>query len=92
MNPIPSSEPITNLTFDELDIGRTAQLVHDFERTNAYVDGVKRDNVRGLMDLIEVADDRRPGIGGCMSATGARLCRVGGDRPQAGLGADRIQR
>jgi hypothetical protein len=39
--------------------GRTAQLVHDFERTNAYVDGVKRDNVRGLMDLIEAADDRQ---------------------------------
>ena len=39
--------------------GRTAQLVHDFERTNAYIDGVKRDNVRGLMDLIEAADNRQ---------------------------------
>lgn len=38
---------------------RTAALVHDFERTNAYIDGVKRDNVRGLMDLIAAADDRQ---------------------------------
>jgi hypothetical protein len=44
--------------------GRTAQLVHDFERTNAYIDGVKRDNTRGLMDLIEAADNRQgAGIG-----------------------------
>ena len=39
--------------------GRTAQLVHDFERTHAYIDGVKRDNVRGLMDLIEAADSHQ---------------------------------
>jgi hypothetical protein len=39
--------------------GRTAQLVHDFERTNAYIDGVKRDNVRNLTDLIEAADSRQ---------------------------------
>ena len=36
--------------------GRTARLVHDFERTQAYADGVKRDNVRNLMALIEAAD------------------------------------
>lgn len=39
--------------------GRTASLVHDFERTNAYIDGVKRDNVRGLMDLIDAADSQQ---------------------------------
>lgn len=39
--------------------GRTAQLVHDFERTNAYIDGVKRDATRGLMDLIDAADSRQ---------------------------------
>lgn len=38
---------------------RTAALVHDFERTHAYIDGVKRDNVRGLMDLISAADNRQ---------------------------------
>lgn len=38
---------------------RTAALVHDFDKTNAYIDGVKRDNVRGLMDLIAAADDRQ---------------------------------
>ena len=38
---------------------RTAALVHDFEKTHAYVDGVKRDNVRGLMDLISAADDKQ---------------------------------
>ena len=37
---------------------RTAGLVFDFERTHAYIDGVKRDNVRGLMDLIAAADTR----------------------------------
>jgi len=40
-------------------VERTAALVHDFEKTNAYIDGVKRDNVRGLMDLIAAADDRQ---------------------------------
>ena len=40
-------------------IERTSALVHDFNKTNAYVDGVKRDNVRGLMDLIAAADDRQ---------------------------------
>ena len=38
---------------------RTAALVHDFERTTAYIDGVKRDNVRGLMDLISAADNQQ---------------------------------
>lgn len=37
---------------------RTARLVHDFERTNAYIDGVKRDNVRNLMELISAADSK----------------------------------
>lgn len=40
-------------------IERTAALVHDFDKANAYIDGVKRDNVRGLMDLIAAADDRQ---------------------------------
>jgi len=44
--------------------GRTDQLVHDFERTHAYIDGVKRDNTRQLMDLIEAADTREgAGVG-----------------------------
>lgn len=41
------------------DASRTAALVHDFERTHAYVDGIKRDATRGLMDLIAAADDRQ---------------------------------
>lgn len=45
-------------------IERTAALVHDFEKTNAYIDGVKRDNVRGLMDLIAAADDRQGATAG----------------------------
>jgi hypothetical protein len=47
--------------------GRTASLVHDFERTQAYIDGVKRDNVRGLFDLIDAADS------GQGAGTGRRL-------------------
>ena len=39
-------------------VERTAALVHDFEKTNAYIDGVKRDHLPGLMDLIAAADDR----------------------------------
>lgn len=40
-------------------VERTSALVHDFERTHAYIDGVKRDNVRGLMDLISAADSKQ---------------------------------
>ena len=36
--------------------GQTDALVFDMERTHAYIDGVKRDATRGLMDLIEAAD------------------------------------
>jgi hypothetical protein len=38
---------------------RTEALVFDMERTHAYTDGVKRDNVRGLMELIAAADSRQ---------------------------------
>lgn len=40
-------------------VERTGALVHDFERTHAYVDGIKRDATRGLMDLIAAADDKQ---------------------------------
>lgn len=46
------------------DASRTGALVHDMERTNAYIDGVKRDNVRGLMDLIAAADSRQGATAG----------------------------
>ena len=39
--------------------GRSRALVEDFQRTNAYIDGVKRDNARQLMDLIEASSDRQ---------------------------------
>lgn len=43
---------------------RAAALVHDYKRTHAYIDGIKRDNVRGLMDLISAADSRQgAGVG-----------------------------
>jgi len=41
------------------DASRTAALVHDMERTHAYIDGVKRDNTRQLMDLISAADSKQ---------------------------------
>lgn len=37
---------------------RSQALVHDLERTHNYIDGVKRDATRGLMDLIEAAGSR----------------------------------
>lgn len=39
--------------------GRSRALVEDFQRTNAYIDGVKRDNARQLMDLIDAASDKQ---------------------------------
>lgn len=38
---------------------RTQQLVRDFELTHSYIEGVKRDNTRQLMDLISAADNRQ---------------------------------
>lgn len=43
---------------------RTHALVHDTQGTNAYIDGIKRDNVRGLMDLIAAADSRQDASAG----------------------------
>lgn len=37
--------------------GRTKALVGDLELTSSYIDGVKRDSTRHLIDLIEAADD-----------------------------------
>lgn len=37
---------------------RTAALVDDLERTHNYIDGVKRDSTRHLMELLEAADSR----------------------------------
>ena len=37
--------------------GRTKALVEDFGQTNAYIDGIKRDSSRHLIDLIEAADN-----------------------------------
>lgn len=38
--------------------GRTKALVDDMERTSAYIDGIKRDGARQLVDLIEAADNQ----------------------------------
>jgi hypothetical protein len=38
---------------------RARTLVEDMERTRGYIDGVKRDNARHLMDLIAAADDQQ---------------------------------
>lgn len=39
--------------------GRARGLVEDMGRSHAYIDGIKRDNLRQLMTLIEAAGDRR---------------------------------
>lgn len=41
------------------EASRAQALVHDFNVTNAYTDGIKRDNTRQLMDLIGAADSRQ---------------------------------
>lgn len=38
---------------------RAERLVTDMEQTNAYVDGIKRDSTRQLMDLISAADSQQ---------------------------------
>ena len=43
---------------------RTDAMVHDFERTHAYIDGIKRDATRGLMDLIQAAGSRQDATAG----------------------------
>lgn len=37
---------------------RARALVEDMGQTSAYIDGIKRDNVRNLMDLLEAADSK----------------------------------
>jgi len=39
--------------------GRTKSLVEDMSLTNAYVEGIKRDSARQLMDLIDAADNQQ---------------------------------
>lgn len=39
--------------------GRTEALVDDMHLTHAYIDGIKRDSTRHLMDLIEAADSQQ---------------------------------
>lgn len=39
--------------------GRTKALVEDMSITNAYVEGIKRDSARQLMDLIDAADNQQ---------------------------------
>lgn len=39
--------------------GRSDALAYDMERTHNYIDGIKRDATRGLMDLISAADSRQ---------------------------------
>lgn len=39
--------------------GRTKALVTDLEQTQSYVEGIKRDNTRQLVDLIEAADSKQ---------------------------------
>lgn len=43
---------------------RTDALVQDFERTHNYIDGIKRDATRGLMDLITAAGSRQDATAG----------------------------
>lgn len=43
---------------------RTDALVHDFDRTHNYIDGIKRDATRGLMDLITAAGSRQDATAG----------------------------
>jgi hypothetical protein len=38
---------------------RTQRLVTDMNQTNAYIDGIKRDSTRQLMDLIEAAGSKQ---------------------------------
>lgn len=38
---------------------RAERLVSDMEQTNAYIDGIKRDSTRQLMDLISAADSQQ---------------------------------
>lgn len=38
--------------------GRTKALVEDMGLTNSYIEGIKRDNARQLVDLIEAADNQ----------------------------------
>lgn len=38
--------------------GRTKSLVEDMSLSNAYIEGIKRDNARQLVDLIEAADNQ----------------------------------
>jgi hypothetical protein len=37
---------------------RSRSLVEDYQRTGAYIDGIKRDATRGLIDLIEAAGSK----------------------------------
>jgi hypothetical protein len=39
--------------------GRTKALVTDLEQTNSYIEGIKRDGSRQLMDLIDAADNQQ---------------------------------
>lgn len=39
--------------------GRTKAFVGDMEQTQSYVEGIKRDNARQLVDLIEAADSKQ---------------------------------
>ena len=42
----------------QTDWSRSRALNADLQRTHAYIDGIKRDNLRHLFDLIEAADSR----------------------------------
>lgn len=46
------------------EASRAQALVHDFNVTHAYIDGVKRDNTRQLMELISAADSRQGATAG----------------------------
>lgn len=39
--------------------GRNAALVHHIDQTNAYAEGIKRDALRGLVDLVEAAKSQQ---------------------------------
>jgi hypothetical protein len=41
------------------DWNRARSLNADLQRSHAYIDGIKRDNLRSLFDLIEAADSRQ---------------------------------
>lgn len=54
-----TEQRITDARARQSGWSRARTLVEDFARTHAYIDGIKRDATRRLMDLISAADNRQ---------------------------------